>query len=62
MPTVALSFGSTPRRTDGQWQRWYRILRKVQDSTGGSAENEPQHTDTIRTLKLKVLRAYNLTI
>lgn len=52
-----LTSGDAPQRRDTKWFRWVRILSRLQNAPGASAANNPKRTDTLRTLKEKVLSA-----
>jgi hypothetical protein len=58
MAPAFLSGGTTPKRNDTKWLIWCRILGLRQNQLGSAAapENNPRKSDTIRTLKDKVLK------
>lgn len=45
---------STPRR-----QVWYKALQKLQSKPGAVVANNPNPNNTIRQLKVKILKAIN---
>lgn len=53
--SVVFLNGIAPKRTDTRWVRWAKILAQYQSQPGALPQNDARLSDTIRTLKLKVL-------
>lgn len=47
----------SPARTDTRWTRWAKILTEYQSLPGALPQNNARLSDTLRTLKNKVLAA-----
>lgn len=47
----------SPARTDTRWTRWAKILTEYQSLPGALPQNDARLSDTLRTLKNKVLAA-----
>jgi hypothetical protein len=58
MPEPAyIGSGTSPRNTDTRLVRWTKMLGRYQNLDGADPTNNPKRTDTLRRIKLKLLRA-----
>jgi hypothetical protein len=57
---VAVPFfasGTTAVKTDTRWRLYMKILGALQDKAGSNSSNNPSRTDTLRKIKVKILRS-----